>query len=97
MCGVGWGELWGLFNLDEISLFWLIYIIILVALALFRALAFHEARVTADMLEMAEISRDYFLGSLLTSGGGRRSTPLPTQLSRLRKGGSGEKRKTDFT
>ena len=68
-----------------------------VTLALFRALAFHVTRVTADMMEKAKISRDYFLGSFLTSGGGRRSTPLPTQLSRLRKGGSGEKRKTDFT
>ena len=67
------------------------------AFDLFRALAFHVARVTADMMKMAEISRDYFLRSLLTSGGGRRSTLLPTQLSRLRKGGNGEKRKTDFT
>ena len=97
MCGVGSGELWGLFNLDENSLFWLILITIPVTLALFRALAFHVTRVTADMMEKAKISRDYFLGSLLTSGGGRRSTPLPTQLSRLRKGGSGEKRKTVFT
>ena len=39
-------------------------------LALLGGLAFHEARVTADMMEMAKISRDYFLGSLLTSGGG---------------------------
>ena len=70
VCGVGWGELWGLFNLDENSLFWLILITIPVTLALFRALAFHVTRVTADMMEKAKISRDYFLGSLLTSGGG---------------------------